>query len=45
MQDTSLVPRPSPESSNQIAERVIICDDVGNRARDLALQTKDELLS
>ena len=30
---------PRSESSNQIAERVIIGDDVGNRARDPALQT------
>ena len=35
---------PQSESSNQIAERVIICNDVGNRARDLALQTKGKLL-
>ena len=33
------------ESSNQIAERVIICDDVGNRAQDLALQTEGKLFS
>ena len=36
---------PWAESSNQIAEHVIICDDVGNRARDLALQTEGKLLS
>ena len=36
---------PRGESSNQIAERVIICDDIGNRARDLALQTEGKLLS
>ena len=36
---------PRSESSNQIAERLIICDDVGNRARDLALQTEGKLLS
>ena len=33
------------ESLNQIAERVIIGDDVGNRAQDLALQTEDKLFS
>ena len=36
---------PQAESSNQIAECVIICDDVGNLARDLALQTEGKLLS
>ena len=36
---------PRSESSNQIAERVIKCNDVGNQARDLALQTKGKLLS
>ena len=36
---------PRLESSNQIAERLIICDDVGNQARDLALQTEGKLLS
>ena len=30
-----LVTAPQSESSNQIAECVIICDDIGNRARDL----------
>jgi len=35
---------PQAESSNQIAEHVIICDDV-NRAWDLALQTEGKLLS
>ena len=30
-----LVTAPQSESSNQIAERVIICDDVSNRAQDL----------
>jgi len=32
-------------SSNQITERVIICDDVGNRACNLALKTEGKLLS
>ena len=37
---------PRSESSNQIAERLIICDEVGNRARrDLALQTEGKLLA
>ena len=36
---------PRSESSNQIAERLIICDEVGNRARDLVLQTEGKLLA
>ena len=31
---------PCSESSNQIAEHVIICDDIGNPARDLVRNTK-----
>ena len=36
---------PQAESLNQIAEHVIRCGDVGNQARDLALQTEGKLLS